>query len=44
MIPNGREKIAGAAIVQEEDTLTQAPQGCAAELVPAGAALRDVVR
>ena len=44
MIPNGREKIAGAAIVQEEDPLPHSPQRCASELISASAALRDVVR
>ena len=37
---DGLKEVRGAAIVQEEDSLAQAPQRSAAELVPAGAALR----
>ena len=34
----------GAAIVQEENALADAPQGCGTEFVATGSALGDVVR
>src|ERR1700678_2667347 len=37
-------QVRGAAIVQEEDALSQPPQWSGAELVAARAALRDIVR
>ena len=39
-----RDQVGGAAIVQQEDPLSQAPQRSGAELVAARAALRDIVR
>ena len=40
---NGSDEVGGAAIVQQEDALSQTPQGSGAELVAAGAALRNVI-
>ena len=41
---DGGIQVRGAAIVQQKDSLSQAPQGSGAELVASSAALRDVVR
>ena len=41
---DGRDQVVGAAIVQEEDALSQSPQRRRAELVSACSALRNVVR
>src|SRR5580765_2078786 len=40
---NGFEQILRAAIVQEEDSLPKAPQGCRTELVSTGAALAHII-
>src|SRR6202007_3255203 len=40
---DGVQQVGGAAIVEEEDALSNAPEGSGAELVGAGAALRDAV-
>src|SRR4051794_20330892 len=40
---DGRVQVLRAAVVQEEDALAKAPQRRGAELIAAGAALRDVV-
>jgi len=40
---DGVEKIRGAAIVEQENTLTESPEGRGAELVGSSAALRDTV-
>src|SRR5229473_3249632 len=44
VVLNGHEQVGRAAVVQEEDPLPKSPQRRGAELVTAGAALRDVVR
>lgn len=41
---NGIEEIGGTAIVQEENTLTEAPERRRTELVWTSSALRDAVR
>src|SRR5690242_9608718 len=44
MIVDGGEKIPGPAVVEEEDSLAEAPQGSGAEFVGACGALHDPVR
>ena len=39
VVADGLHQIGGAAIVEEKDALTEAPEGSGAELVRAGAAL-----
>lgn len=41
---DGVEQIAGTAIVQEENTLAEAPERRRAELIGAGCALRNTIR
>src|SRR5207249_3025744 len=40
---DGGDEVGGAAIMQEEDALSQTPEGSGAELIASGAALRNVV-
>lgn len=40
---DGVDEIGGAAIVEKENSLTESPQRSGAELIGAGAALRDAV-
>ena len=44
MEEDGLQQIAGPAVVQEEDSLSNAPQRSAPEHVALGGALRDIVR
>jgi hypothetical protein len=40
---DGVYQVGGPSVMEEEDTLTDAPEGSCSELVGAGAALRDAV-
>lgn len=43
MIRDSGQKIGRAAVMQEEDSLTESPQRSGAELIAAGTALRNIV-
>ena len=43
MISDGVNEVGGSSVMEEEDTLSNAPEGSCPELVGSGAALRDAV-